>query len=122
MFELFKKKYKLISMNYIIRKNDKKIKIFGSNFAKMYKDSCKIIYEGKKYNLTEYFKLKNNENKLLEIKLFGILNITDLSGMFEGCSLLLSLNNIEFIDTTDTTSMESMFQECSSLKELILIL
>ena len=113
-----KKKYKLISMNYIIGKDDKEIKVFGEDFVKMYKDSCKIIYKEKKYNLTEYFELKNNENKLLEIKLFGILNITDLSGMFHGCSSLLSLNNIEFIDTTDTTSMKSMFKECSSLKEL----
>ena len=113
-----KKKYKLISMNYIIGKNGEKIKVFGEDFVKRYEDSCKIIYEKKKYKLTEYFEFENNGNKLLEIKLFGILNITDLSGMFNGCSSLLSLNNIEFIDTTDTTSMESMFQECSSLKEL----
>ena len=86
MLKLFKKKYKLISMNYIIKENDKKIKIFGSNFAKTYEDSCKIIYERKKYKLTEYFEFENNGNKLLEIKLFGILNITDLSGMFNGCS------------------------------------
>ena len=45
-----KKKYKLISMNYIIGKNGEKIKVFGEDFVKRYEDSCKIIYGKKNIN------------------------------------------------------------------------
>ena len=50
MLKLFKKKYKLISMNYIIGKNGEKIKVFGEDFVKRYEDSCKIIYGKKNIN------------------------------------------------------------------------
>ena len=36
-------------------KNKGKIKIFGSQFVYYNKDKCKIIYNNKEYELTEYF-------------------------------------------------------------------
>ena len=45
-------------------KDEEKIKIFGNNFVKKYKDKCKIIYKKKEYDLIEYF---NNNNNILDI-------------------------------------------------------
>ena len=56
-------------------KNKGKIKIFGSQFVYYNKDKCKIIYNNKEYELTEYFDNIDNE---LKIKLKGITKITKI--------------------------------------------
>ena len=48
-----------IIMRCKLEKGQKKIKIFGKKFYRKYKNICKIIYENKKYKLTEYFKIKD---------------------------------------------------------------
>ena len=53
-------------------KREKKVKIFGYNFIKNNKNICKIIYEDKEYELTEYFDIKNIKNDILKIKLKNI--------------------------------------------------
>ena len=59
----------------IFHPNVDKIKIFDSSFISMNKENCHIIYNGEKYELTEYFKIRDNPNKnnklldVLEIKL-----------------------------------------------------
>ena len=42
--------------------NNSKIKLFGSEFVKKNKDKCKIIYNGKEYDLMEYFTIDKNYN------------------------------------------------------------
>ena len=69
-----------ILIKYFIKKDDKKIKIFGEKFVENNKDKCKYIYDNKEYELTKEFDLTNynKSNEILEIKLTGINNITDL--------------------------------------------
>ena len=60
---------------YKINKNEDKIKIFGADFVKNNKSLCKIIYEGKEYELQEEFNVHNINKKkeILEIKLLDVL-------------------------------------------------
>lgn len=44
-------------------------------------------------------------------------NVTDMNGMFEACSSLISLD-ISGFDTSNVTNMGEMFRECSSLTSL----
>ena len=73
-----------ILIKYLIKKDDKKINIFGEDFVKNNKDKCKYIYENKEYELTKEFDLTNynKSNEILEIKLIGINNITNMSYLF----------------------------------------
>ena len=104
-----------IIIRYKIENGLKKIKIFGKNFYKKYKNICKIIYEGKKYKLTEYFKIKNSNKNILEIRLSVINNIDDISYMFDDCSSLISIQDISKLDTNKIINMSKMFCNCSSL-------
>ena len=82
--------------------NERKIKIFGKKFVKNNKKFCKIIYNKEEYFLNENFPVENlkpNED-ILEIRLIGIRNITDMSFMFCGCNNLISLNNIHKWNTS----------------------
>ena len=95
------------------------IRIFGENFVKNNKNTCYIIYESEKYELTEYFKINNwRHDVLLEIKLIGINNIINASHMFYGCKSLKSLSDISKWNTNNVTDMSYMFSWCTSLKSL----
>ena len=75
-----------IIIRYKINKNEKEIKIFDTDFIKNNKDKCKIIYEDKEYEIKEKWNIDDNiKNEILEIKLKGINNITEMSYMFAGC-------------------------------------
>ena len=77
--------------------NESKIKLFGDYFVEKNKDKCKIIYNEKEYELTEYFEVGNNlnnDNNLIKIQLKIDNNITDISYMFNGCETLLSFRDI----------------------------
>ena len=63
-----------------------KISIFGKDFVENNKNKCKIIIDGKEYELMEELNIKNEER--IEIKLIEISKITDMSYMFRGCSSL----------------------------------
>ena len=98
--------------------NKNKIRIFGKEFVSNNKDNCQIIYEYKKYKLSEYFKFNNPENNIFEIILTGINNIKDASFMFYDCDSLISLPDISEWNTINVINMNSMFQYCSSLETL----
>ena len=119
------------------------IKIFGSYFVNKNKGKCKILYMGEYFDLSEYF-CKLVPYDFLNIQLVGIINITDMSCMFEetsligiydflnwnslnitdlsymfcGCSLLESLPDISHWNTTNVTNLSYMFSGCKSLKAL----
>ena len=126
IFDIYKKMSKQyleenneIYITYKINKNDNFIKIFDSEFINNNKKLCKIICEGKEYDLHEKFNVQNFKNKdLLEIKLKGIINITNTGNMFSGCSSLLSLPDIAKWNTSKITDMHYMFCGCSSLLSL----
>ena len=100
--------------------NENRIKLFDSDFVNNNKEKCKIIYNDKEMELKEYFDLENYDNNehLLTIKLKGINNITNASGMFFECSSLLSLPDIHKWDTSNVTLMNHMFYWCTSLESL----
>ena len=54
----------------------------------------------------------------LEIKLKGILNITSMSYMFDGCSSLSSLPDISKWNTNNVTNMSDMFVNCNKLQNI----
>ena len=93
----------------------KEVSIFGKRFIDNDEKNCEFIYEGKKYNLKENIYVSNNID-MIEIRLIGINNITNICGMFEKCSSLVSITGISKIKTSKITNMSSLFDSCSSLK------
>ena len=91
------------------------VDIFGQRFKENNYKNCEFIYEGKNYNLKEDIYVYKNLDTI-EIKLMGINKITNMCGMFEGCSSLLSISGISKINTSKITNMSSIFANCTSLK------
>ena len=101
--------------------NEDNIKLFGEEFVENNKLNCKIISKGKELELVEYIginKIELKQDKTFEIKLKGIKNITNISDIFCKCPSLLSLPDINQIDTSNITNMKDMFLECTSLISL----
>ena len=114
-----RKKFDYITINYNIKENDIKVRIFGENFVKNNKNICQIIYEDECCELTQFLNIKNLENnKILEIKLIGINNFVDASYMFYDCESLKSLPDIPNWNTKNVTDMSHMFWGCKSLISL----
>ena len=93
----------------------KEVSIFGKRFIENNEKNCQFIYEGKKYNLKENIYVSNNKD-MIEIRLIGINNITNICGMFEKCSSLVSITGISKIKTSKITNMSSLFDSNKSLK------
>ena len=106
-----------IIIRYKINEKDDKIRLFGKKFVDNNKNICKIIYKEKIYELTEHFhkSIYDIKEDILEIKLKGINQITNLSCMFDYCENLISLPNISKLDTSKFTDMSSIFSICQSL-------
>ena len=102
-----------IKIIYHNKDKEKEIKIFGDNFVKNNKNKCKIFYNNKEYDLTTKFNVESIYQ--LEIELYGILKINNMSCMFSGCSSLTSLPNISNWDTKNVTNMSKMFDGCLKL-------
>ena len=98
IYKMFNEDTSEINIIYDINKKNKRegdyINIFGSNFVKNNKNICRLIIDNKEYEIKEKLNIKEYKNKLLNIKLKGINNITDMSSMLEGCSSLSSLPEI----------------------------
>ena len=92
-------KFLIFELEYKISKK-RTIKIFGKNFVDKNRDKCKIIYNGKEYKLTEFFKFnrKYNDNNIQKIKLKINNNISDISYMFYECKSLISIRDISTLD------------------------
>ena len=121
MIDKDKIKYIHIKLIYLPNRNKKeKLRIFGSEFIKNNKNKCKIIFNNSEYELKEMININNfNINdKIIEIKLNGILNINDMSYMFHNCENLISLPDIHLMNTTNVNNMEYLFYYCSSLESL----
>ena len=104
---------------YEVYEGDKEnIRIFGDIFVENNKNKCKMIIDNKELDITRKYNIENYKNNKLEIKLKGINNVTDMSGMFSGCSSLSSLPDISKWNTINVTNMKSMFRGCSSLPDI----
>ena len=109
-----------ITINYQIINNDNQVKIFGKEFLENNKQNCKMIINGKEMEIEDKIELKNIpiKNNILEIKIKGIQNITNMNCMFSGCSLLQSIPDISNWNTINVNNMSAIFFDCSSLETL----
>ena len=119
------KKYenKINELNIIYNKDEKIIKIFGSEFVKNNEEKCFLLINNKITELIEKIDCDNyyNNNKERKIKIriiekknyslfSGYYNgITNISFMFSGCSSLSSLPDISNWNTNNVTNMNGMF-------------
>ena len=108
----------IYNINYEDREYINYINLFGSEFVKNNKNICKMIIDDKEHEISEKFNITNFNNNILEIKLKGIDNVTDMSYMFYRCSSLSSLPDISKWNTNNVTNMCYMFNYCSSLSLL----
>ena len=101
-------------------KDKNKLRVFGKHFVENNKNQCKILYDNKEYDLNEYFNIDNIKytDDLFEIKLKGINNITDMSNMLFHCQSLLSVPDLDKINTNKIHNMSSLFDVCLSLLSL----
>jgi len=107
-----------ITMLYDIGKKDK-IKIFDEKFIENNKGNYQMMIDDKISELDSFYIATNKkENEMLKIRLRQLKNVKDISFMFYKCSELVSLNNIENMDTINIIRMNSLFSGCSSLKSL----
>ena len=101
-------------------KDDKYIELFGENFVKENKNKCKIIINGKEYdiismiNFEEFEKYEiNKEDETLKILLKNE-KIEDMSSMFENCKSLIKVDLSSF-NSQNIIDMSDMFGGCKSL-------
>ena len=90
-----------IDIFYKINDNQKKLKLFGDKFVKNNINKCKIIIEGKEYDLCNNINIDNfkiNDSKIFKIQLIGIKSITDMSYMFHKCNNLFSVSYLSQIN------------------------
>ena len=101
--------------------NESHIKLFDSRFVNRNKDKCKIIYNGKEYKLTEYFKFDNNnnnkQNDSIKIQLRTNNNITNLSCMFNKCEELLSVSDVLFENSNININKSFYENNSNSIEE-----
>ena len=104
----------------IYKVKDKEVKLFGEDFVKRNKNKSKLIIDGKEQELKEKysFGIFSSKKDILEIKLKGITNITNMSEMFRGCKSLSSLPDISKWNTSNVIDMSEMFSGCNSLSSL----
>ena len=109
-----------IHIKYKTKKEDNKIRLFGDKFIYYNYNNCKIILNGKVYDIVSHFDIKKMKinNKIIEIKLRGIKNIILANGMFYECSSLKLLPDISKWNTNNVTDMSYLFYKCSSLQSL----
>ena len=100
-------KYKINFENEII--------IFGDKFVENNKNICKMFINGKEKELSSTLDINNielNDDKILELKLKGIKNISNISYMFSNCSSLFEISDISKWNTINITDMSHLFEVC----------
>ena len=90
---------------YVVGENVKKV-VFDNSFAQARPTNC-----------SGWFSYFANLTIIEGIKNLNTSNVTDMSGMFEGCSSLTSIDLSNF-DTSKVTNMAYIFYDCSSLTSL----
>ena len=106
-----------LSLEYVMLKGEKAIRIFGDKFVRNNQKLCKY----KNFVRNEEFKEINtfyncgttyNENVKIIIELAGIKNVKNISHMFDGCDHLVVINNIEILNEIELTDISYMFNGC----------
>ena len=109
-----------IIIKYKINKEDKQISIFGKKFVGNNKEICKYIYNNKEYELIDKFDLKyfDKSKDILEIKLIGLQNVTDMSYLFYDCISLIDISGLSDLNTSRITDMGLIFFNCKMLNTI----
>ena len=110
--------YNIYENPFNFKEKQEIINIFGEKFVKNNRNNCKMIIDNKEYNIKEKFKITNNNNDILNIKLKGIENIIDMSNMFKDCTSLLTLSDISKLNINNIIDMSYMFNNCLLLSSL----
>jgi surface protein len=112
-------------MNYALKKTERKLRIFGENFVEKNKDFCKMQIEDEKEKKEikselDYKEIKEEIKKKgsINIRLFLNNRIEDMSGLFSECNTLKKIDNIFYLDSSNTKEMKDMFNGCSSLASI----
>ena len=117
--KIYKENKDDITIEYKIPKNINKIIIFGNEFIKNNRDTCKIYINNKLREFSQNLDLNTCqiENEILKIKLRHH-NIINMSSMFSGCKYLYSLPDIHKLKTDNVTKMNNLFSNCESLTSI----
>ena len=104
-------KMNINEINIIYKANEKEVRLFGRDFVNNNKKNCKIEIEGKEHELKKVhsFSIFSKKHDILEIKLKGIMNITNMDSLFRCCLSLLSLPDISNWNTSNVINMHDMF-------------
>ena len=119
IFNIYKKmNHDEINIVYNLKKE--KVKLFGEIFIERNKSNLKLFIDGKEHDVIyEYINKSFDKKKdILNIKLKGITNVTNMSGMFYYCESLLSLPDIDKWNTSIIKDMNFIFRNCISLSSL----
>ena len=109
-----------IIVEYNIKKEEEEIILLGEKFIKNNKNNIEIFFNEKKQEIKKSYK-KNKykiNNDKFEVKIKIISELTDMSYMFQGCSSIISIKNIERLDTRNVKNMSYLFCDCCSLEYL----
>ena len=87
------------------------VEIFGNDFVKNNKNNIKLIINGVKSEITEYYELRKGKNN---IELIIKNKLTSLEDMFGECSSIKNIEELKYLDTTEVNNFSRMFYECSS--------
>ena len=111
---------KEIKIRYNNNKNEKEIAFLGKEFIDKNQKKIEIYYNGKNIDIKKNYNKQKFKftNDIIEIKLKLLSELTDMSHMFNDCSSLIEIYDIEKIDTGKVTKMDFLFCGCHSLKSL----
>ena len=70
------------------------------------------------YNNSDWMELIKNQTSLIEVLGANTSSVTNMNGMFQGCT---SLTTVPLFDTRSVTRMPSMFSNCTSLTAVPLL-
>ena len=108
-----------INIIYKVDKKKKGVRLFNDDFIEKNKNFCQMIIDGKEEDLKENITFPIDKIiDTFQIKLKGIINITNISSMFRWCKTLVSIPDIEKWDSSNITNMNGMFYKCESLSSL----
>ena len=122
-------KYKSILNIYTKMNNDeiniiynikglKEVDLFDKYFVIRNKNNLKLIIDGGEHDLITKYKLINNDKDILNIKLKGITNVTNMCSIFKFCNSLSPLSELNKWNTSNIYDMSYLFFFCRELKTL----
>ena len=113
--KIYKNEFNLIYIKNTVDKN--KENIFGDKFVNNHNpDHFELIINGDHSNLVNKWILEKGENNIKMI--IKNKTISNFESMFEGCSSLRNISELEYLDTRNTKFFSNMFSGCSSLSDI----